>query len=121
MAVWFVLLVLAFVNGGFREAVLIPRLGTTWAHIGSTALLCLLILVLTALTIRWLAPNSTVEALQIGLLWTAMTIAFEFLAGHYVFGTPWSKLLEDYNIAKGRVWILVPLTTAIAPWLLMKR
>ncbi|HII01788.1 TPA: hypothetical protein HA351_09125 [Methanosarcinaceae archaeon] len=29
----------------------------------------------------------------------------------------WDRLLADYNILKGRVWILVLLTTFLAPWL----
>jgi len=34
-----------------------------------------------------------------------------------LFGTPWDRLFADYNLAQGRVWILVPITTAFAPWL----
>jgi hypothetical protein len=45
----------------------------------------------------------------------ALTLAFEFLAGHYLFGNPWSRLLEDYDVFRGRIWILVLITTAVAP------
>jgi len=34
-----------------------------------------------------------------------------------LFGTPWDRLFADYNLAHRRVWILVPITTAFAPWL----
>jgi hypothetical protein len=42
--------------------------------------------------------------------------AFEFLAGHCLFGNPWSRLLdEDYDVFRARVWVLALLTTAAAP------
>jgi hypothetical protein len=47
-----------------------------------------------------------------------LTVGFEFLAGHYLFGNPWRRLLEDYNVVRGRVWMLVLLTTALAPLLI---
>ena len=41
--------------------------------------------------------------------------AFELLAGHYLFGNSWGRLLEDYNLLRGRIWVLVLVTTAVAP------
>jgi hypothetical protein len=49
-----------------------------------------------------------------------MTVAFEFLAGHYFFRTPWANLLADYNLFDGRIWLLVLATSAFAP-LIMAR
>ena len=46
-----------------------------------------------------------------------LTIAFEFLFGHYIAGHAWSKLFQDYNILAGRVWAVVLLWVALAPWL----
>jgi hypothetical protein len=71
----------------------------------------------TWLTFGWLHAADARAAVRIGLLWLALTVAFEFLAGHFVFRTPWHRLLADYNLAAGRIWVLVPVTTAIAPWL----
>jgi hypothetical protein len=42
-------------------------------------------------------------------------VAFEFLAGHYWFHASWSALFADYNLAQGRIWILVLVTTLLAP------
>jgi len=55
------------------------------------------------------------NAIMIGILWILMTVAFEFLAGHYLFGTSWEKIIADYNIARGRIWILVLVATLISP------
>jgi hypothetical protein len=51
----------------------------------------------------------------VGILWAVLTVAFEFLAGHYAFGHPWPELLADYDLLRGRVWLLVLVTTLVAP------
>ena len=114
--VWCGLLCLAVLNGALREAVLIPRAGDAAGHQISTVTLCVLILLLSWGTVTWVRPLSARDAWAIGGLWVGLTVAFEFLAGHYVFGNPWSRLLEDYNVFRGRIWVLVLVTTAVAPW-----
>jgi hypothetical protein len=113
--IWCALLVLASVNGVARETVLIPRIGEVGGRAVSTLILSALIMVLTWMSIRWIAPRSAQQAWEVGLIWVALTLAFEFLAGHYVFHNPWSRLLEDYNVVRGRIWILVLITTLMSP------
>jgi hypothetical protein len=113
--VWFGLLAVAFANGAIRELVFVPQLGTGPAHVISVGILSLAIVIVAWSTIAWIQPRSLADAWRIGVLWLALTLAFEFLAGHYVFGTPWTNLLADYNILRGRLWILVLLTTVTAP------
>ena len=115
VVVWFGLLVLAIANAGLREALITPAMGASAGHVISTITLCAAILVLSWLTIWWIRPQSPREAWIIGALWLSLTVAFEFLAGHYLFGNPWSRLIEDYNVLRGRVWVLVLVTTALAP------
>jgi hypothetical protein len=73
------------------------------------------VLLLARLTISWISPTSAREALLIGVEWVVVTLAFEFLAGHYLFGNSWDRLLADYNVLRGRIWPLVPLTVLLAP------
>jgi hypothetical protein len=47
-------------------------------------------------------------------------LAFEFLAGHYLFGNPWERLLADYNIFRGRVWVTVLLLQLFGPFFAAK-
>jgi len=117
IAVWSAIVPMAIANGAVRELVIVPAAGPAAGHVISTILLCAVILLLAWLAIGWMRPASLRDAARIGIGWLALTIAFEFLAGHYMFGTPWDRLLADYNLAEGRVWILVPITTALAPWL----
>lgn len=113
--VWFLLLFLAIINGGFREAMLTPRLGEHESHVIGTITLCTAILIVTWLTIDWMRPAKSTDALLIGGGWVLMTVAFEFLVGHYIFRTSWARLLSDYDVLGGRVWLLVLATVAFAP------
>lgn len=115
IAIWVVLLAIAIANGAIREAAIVPLVGEAPGHAVSTAILCTAIVIVTRLTIGWMQPASARAAWRLGLLWLALTVAFEFLAGHYLFGNPWSDLLADYDLLRGRLWILVPLTMLVAP------
>jgi len=113
--IWCALLVIASINGVGREAVLIPRLGDLAGRAVSTIALSVLIIILTWISIGWIAPRSSRQAWMVGVIWVALTLAFEFLAGHYVFHNSWRRLLEDYNVLRGRLWILVLVITLVSP------
>ena len=113
--VWLVLLLLAVMNGAFREAVLSPMLGARAAHVISTALLAVLIVILAFSSRGWIGARNERDALLVGVLWTVLVLAFEFLAGHFLFGRSWQYLLADYDLLAGRVWVTVPIVTLFAP------
>ena len=116
LIVWFAMLIMASVNGGVREALLVPMMGFGPARAVSTLLLCAIVFLLTYFTIRWIEPRSSRDTWIIGALWVALTLGFEFLAGHYLFGNPWNELLQEYNVFRGRIWILAVATIVVAPW-----
>ena len=115
VAIWGALLIVAVLNGGVRDIWLSPRLGDTAGRALSTVLLCGLILFVTWWTIRWIRPATAGEALSIGALWLCLTLAFEFLVGHYGLGRTWSELLADYDLHRGRIWLAVLVVTLFAP------
>lgn len=109
--------VIAIANGAFREIALIPRVGEYRGQVLSTALLVAAILVVTFLYFRATSIEyHQIELVVVGVLWTVLTVGFEFLVG-YVEGTPASVTLGQYNVLAGRVWIAVPLTLLVAPLL----
>lgn len=120
IVIWFVLMVLAILNGTVRIKLIIPQAGLTTGLVISTVMLCALILVATWMSIGWIGPAHARQAWTVGLLWLAMTLGFEFGVGHFLFKKPWSELLADYDITKGRIWVLVPIVTLLAPWLMAK-
>lgn len=116
LVIWFGILILAGMNGALRDAWLIPSLGERGGYAVSTLLLSAIVLLVTWLSIDWIEPASTRDTVEIGALWVSMTLAFEFLAGHYLFGQSWERLLEDYNVRAGRIWVLALIVTACAPF-----
>ncbi len=64
---------------------------------------------------RWPLENPR-QAFLVGLLWLLLTIAFEFIFGHYIANQPWSKLVHDYNILAGRLWSVVLIAVACMPY-----
>ena len=121
LAVWFGILILAILNGAARDGLMTPVLGDTIARAISTLTLTALILGTSAVTIRWMGAAASRDAWRIGVLWLGMTLAFEFLAGHYLFGKTWAELLADYDVTRGRIWILVLVATLIGPRLALVR
>jgi hypothetical protein len=111
---WLAILGLAMLNGAFRQIVLIPRIGDR-AAIASPLLLSALIVVATLVLLPWIGPSTARDAWSVGIVWLGLTLAFEFLAGHYLFGDPWAKLFAEYNVTRGRLWVVVPITSLLAP------
>src|SRR5688572_28219698 len=95
--VWVGIACLAVLNGAFREGVLLPRMSEAAARAISTVMLCVLILTVAALSIDWITPAAR-DVWRIGVFWLILTLAFEFLAGHYLFGVPWRRIVADYNV-----------------------
>ena len=116
-AVWVLLLVIAILNGGVRERWITPRWGPRTGHIASTLMLAALIFLTTWLNVRWLRLSTPGDALRVGILWLVLTLAFELIAGHYLFRRSWPSLWAEYDLSRGRIWVLVPLVTFLAPLL----
>jgi len=116
IGVWFVFLVVAFAFGTLRELALTPLIGEHAAHIVGTLVVVVAFVGITVVFVqraRRCCPSS--DFWSIGVLWLAMTASFEFLFFHFVGGKSWSELLADYNVAQGRIWVLVLLTTFLGP------
>ena len=116
LGAWFLFVILAIINGGIRDRYYKPYVGDLTAHQISTIIFIIAILIITYLILKFSNLQlSNSQALITGTIWLLLTILFEFIAGHYIFGNPWEKIVGDYNILKGRIWSLVLLTTFLAP------
>jgi hypothetical protein len=119
---WLLLLVIAVGTAVLREGLLAPQVGPAAAHVIGTLVVVAIFLRVIARSARWIVPGlEPLRLLRLGAGWTAATILFEFGFGRFGMGYPWSRLLHDYNVLEGRVWILVLLTTLLGPWLLGRR
>ncbi|MGB2769954.1 MAG: hypothetical protein WBC88_09550 [Candidatus Zixiibacteriota bacterium] len=117
---WLLMPIIGIINGTIRQYAYSNALGELRAHQVSTVTgIVLFGLYIWALTLFW-KIRSSAEAIAIGFIWLTLTLAFEFLFGHYVMKHPWSRLLHDYNIFEGRLWVLVLLWVTLAPYVFHK-
>lgn len=113
---WFPMAAVAIANGVLRQTTFGLHMAELRAHQLSTLIGVVLIGVFMWGALRVWPADSAGQASAIGLVWMAMTLAFEFLFGHYAAGHSWRRLLGEYNVLAGRVWIVVPLWVAAAPY-----
>ena len=114
---WFPLVIIAIINGAVREGVYKKSFGDLLAHQISTVTgIILFAIYIWIITGIWLIESSS-QALMTGIMWLLLTVLFKFVFGHYVMKNPWEKLLRDYKIQEGRLWIIVLIWVTIAPYL----
>lgn len=116
---WLPLPFLGVGNGIFREAVLKPRWGESVARPVSGITLIILI-GLYMLLLRRFRTVPSGDAVVVGLVWLGLTVAFEFLFGHFVARDTIAQLLANYDITTGNLWLAVLLWVGIAPYLLLR-
>ena len=117
---WFPMVAIAIANGVLRQAWYGKHLGELQAHQVSTLTAVILFGIYIGFVVRVWRPASATQAVTIGLVWLAMTVAFEFLFGHYVAGHAWDRLLHDYDLFAGRVWVVVLVWVTVAPYLFFR-
>jgi hypothetical protein len=62
---------------------------------------------------RW-PVSSRRAAARVGVVWLALTLAFELGMGA-ARGTPAWEMLAEYDIRRGHLWPFVPLAVVLAP------
>ena len=121
LIMWLVLAVLAVINGTIREFGIKKFIGDPWAN---------RISVLTGITIFFVASYvfmtifksyySSKDTVLVGIGWVVLTVAFEFLFGHYATGHSWDELLQQYNVLAGNLWPFALLAIGLSPWVAFK-
>jgi len=113
------MLAIAILNGALRDLWYKSFLGELIAHQLSTITLILLFGLFIGFVFQRYPPTSSSQAILIGIMWVVMTLAFEFGFGRWR-GNSWDKLLQDYNIIEGEIWVFIPLWVLFAPFLFYK-
>jgi hypothetical protein len=115
---WLLFIPIAVLNGVVREAVYKSFTGELAAHQISTVIAALAFFILAYIRLRnHLQGVNGKSLLLIGSMWLIMTVLFEFALGRFVTGASWDKILYDYNILEGRIWVLLLITLLITPFI----
>lgn len=114
LVVWLAIIAAESVHGVARALLLQPRLGGFRARQVAVFTGSLLILTIVTLLIRWLRPESVRQALGVGVLWVALTVAFEIVLGRSL-GLSWERLASDYNLLEGGLMPLGLVVLLLSP------
>ncbi len=117
---WFPMLLIAVANGALRQLTFGKVMPELRAHQLSTLTGSILIGAFIWFVIRVWPPASSRQALQIGITWLILTVAFEFFMGLVLAQKPLSLVLQDYNLLAGRVWVLFLIWLTLAPWVFFR-
>lgn len=117
---WIPMLVLAVANGALRQVLFARIMPELRAHQLSTLTGSMVIGGFIWFVLRKWPPSSSLMAIQIGCMWLALTVAFEFFMGLVLAGRPIQQVLSDYNVLAGRVWVFFLIWLALAPLLFYK-
>jgi len=113
---WLALAVAIPANGFVGKFIVEPRAGEYASHVYKSVVALLLTALAGWLFSRTAYGSSGVKAgIVCGTVWLVLTVGFEFTAGHYAFGNSWERLLADYNLAAGRLWVIVLAAILLAP------
>ena len=101
VVVWLVLIAAEILHGIARGIFLVPHVGEFRSNQIGVFTGSFIILVIAVAFVRWIGTSRPAQLLMVGLLWLALTLAFEILFGRFVMGLPWERLASDYNVLEG--------------------
>lgn len=108
----------AILNGGIREKILAPLLGS-YALPVSGITLCLIIFLISLIFMPKIGKGSKKTYARIGLLWLILTVLFETALG-LVLGQTIPEIMKAYDVTTGNLWLLVVLFIGFVPLLTSK-
>ena len=117
---WVPMLFIAIANGALRQFTFGRVMPELHAHQLSTVIGSVLIGLFIYVVVRIWPPSSSKQAVVIGLAWLFLTVLFEFAFGRWGMHRTWDQLLNDYNLAAGRVWIVFLAWLTAAPYVFFK-
>ena len=112
VAIWFLIIPIAILNGGLRENVLI-KLGTAALPL-SGIILSICIFVVAFLFIPKIKDCKKTDYIFIGIIWCCLTNLFD-LSMFVIDGGGILDLVKQYYFWTGNLWIVVVLSTLSAP------
>ena len=116
IGIWLLIVIAAIINGAIREKLLTPLIGAHLSLPISGITLSVLVFVITYFALPLLDNVKSKVYITIGLFWIILTLAFEYLFGHYVMGMPWHEINHVFELQNGNLFTVVLIVTALSPW-----
>lgn len=116
LGIWLVLIAAETLHGIARAIFLVPHLGEFRSNQIGVFTGSVIILGIALVFVRWLGATRSSQLLGIGALWLGLTLAFEFLFGHFVLQASWERLAADYNVLEGGLMPFGMIVLALSPW-----
>ena len=120
IGIWIVILVAAIINGFVREKILTPAIGFDLALPISGLILTILVLLIVWIFVPFINVKKAKHYFTIGFFWLGLTLAFEFIFGHYILDKSWQEICEIFNIKNGDLFSIVLIMMLFSPWLAAK-
>ncbi len=117
--VWLFFLIIAFMNGAFREFVIIQRIGIEQGAANQISCLTGATLWTTLLLLRWrkLEIKNFKQAMSVGTSWLIATALFEtFVINRNL---TWKEIGDTYDVHAGEYWGVVLLWLGIMPMIIL--
>ena len=115
LIIWLCFIPVAILNGGLREYILVKAISEKWALPVSGITLSVCIFLTTWLLLPRITRAVTIkDCWLIGICWSVLTIAFEFIIG-LAGGNTTAEILNAYDPATGNLWLLVLAITLLSP------
>jgi hypothetical protein len=115
--VWLLIFGLEVLHGTARTLWLVPLVGDLRSRQIGVPVGSLLILLMAWLTIRWIGARTPRQLVAVGGGWLLLMLCAEVLLARMVFGYPWTRIAEDFDISRGGLLGFGMLVLAAAPWL----
>lgn len=112
-AVWLGIIPLAILNGGFREKVLVGAIGDA-ARPVSGIILSIVILGMALIFIPRIRDCKPADYVIMGIGWFVLTNVFDAVP-KFLEGATIEQFLATFDVCNGDFWILVVLTSLVAP------
>jgi hypothetical protein len=120
IVVWLVLIAAEILHGIARGIFLVPHVGEFRSNQIGVFSGSVIILVIAVVLVRWIGASRPAQLLMVGLLWLALTLAFEILFGRFVMGLSWERLAGDYNVLEGGLLPFGMLVLLLSPLIASK-
>lgn len=117
---WLPMVLIAIANGSLRQFWYGHYVGELHAHQISTLTAVMFFSGYIWAVLKFWPLPSAAQSMRVGGIWLLLTVCFEFLFGHFIAGHTWSRLLQDYNLFAGCVWLVIPIWIALAPYVVYR-